>query len=99
MEQDQLRYYSYSDGSVLGPYLNEQGELNTACASLSSRSETLSAAELALRTLDAYARTDTAFYALDDLSWVSTRDGEIHYHGDGFQRAVPADNALPTLGS
>lgn len=88
MEQDQLRYYGYSDGSVLGPYLNEQGALNAACASLTTRSETLSVAQLALRTLDAYAGTDTAFYALDDLSWVSTQDGQIHYHGEGFRPAA-----------
>ena len=85
LEGDQVNYYTYSDGTVAGPYLNRAGELFAACPSLSTYSASLTTAQLAIRTLEAYAGEDSSFPSLEDLDWVSVSGGEIHSHGDAFR--------------
>ncbi|MGM9605527.1 MAG: hypothetical protein ACI3XG_10755 [Faecousia sp.] len=87
LDKDSVIYYTYSDGTVLAPYLNEQGRLHTAAASLSTLSKSDSVAALALRTLAAYAGEDSTFSALDEVSWVSGANQQIALHGTDFQFA------------
>lgn len=87
MEMDQVNYYTYEDGSIRAPYINDRGRLNSACASLNTLSRELSAGELAIRTLEAYAGTDPAFPSLEDLSWVSGGNNTATYHGEDFKPA------------
>ena len=47
----------------------------------------LSAAELAIRTLEAYAGTDAAFPSLEEFSWVSGGNHTATYHGEDFNPA------------
>lgn len=84
LDQDGVNYYTYSDGTVAAPYLNHRGRLHAACASLNTLSTEHAAGELALLTLAAYAGEDSSFPTLEDVSWVSGEDGQIHFHGDGF---------------
>lgn len=86
LEQDSVNYFTCSDGTILAPYLNDQGQLHAAAASLSTFDQGTAAA-LALRTLAAYAGEDDTFAALDDLSWVSGANGQITLHGQAFQLA------------
>lgn len=88
-ESDQLRYYTYADGTVVGPYLDGEGRFHTASASLSAMSRQVGAAELALRAYAAFTGSDPAFPALEECSWVSVRQGEITLHGDDFQLVQP----------
>ncbi len=85
LEKDQMNYYTYSDGTVRGPYLNEAGLPRAASTSLSVGAEQGKAAELALRTLAAYAGEDPTFAVLSDLSWVSAQNGEVSTNGALFQ--------------
>ena len=87
LDKDSAIYYTYSDGTVLAPYLNDQGRLQAAVASLSTLSGEDSVAALALRTLAAYAGEDGTFPALDDLSWVSGANQQITLHGPAFRLA------------
>lgn len=87
LEKDAVNYYSYSDGSICAPYLNDRGLLRTACASLNTFSGELSTAQLALRTLAAYAGEDEGFSSLEDLSWVAGSNQQILLHGDAFRLA------------
>lgn len=87
LEQDGVNYYTYSDGTVLAPYLNDRGLLHCAAASLNTFSENLTTAELALRTLEAFAGEDDSFPTLDDLSWVAGKDQQVIFHGDAFALA------------
>lgn len=87
LEKDAAIYYTYSDGSIRAPYLNDQGLLSTACASLNSFSGELSTAELALRALAAYAGEDEGFSGLEDLSWVAGSNQQILLHGEAFRPA------------
>ncbi len=85
LEKDQMNYYTYSDGTVRGPYLNEAGLPHAVSTSLSVGAEQGKAGELALRTLAAYAGEDQTFAALSDLSWVSAQNGEVSTNGTLFQ--------------
>lgn len=87
LDKDSVNYYTYSDGTVRSPYLNEQGLPHCAAASLNTFSSTLSAGELALRTLAAYAGEDPEFMSLEDLSWVAGENQQIVLHGEGFTLA------------
>ncbi len=84
LEGDVVNYFTYSDGTVRAPYLNDRGELHCAAASLNTFSPTLSAGALALRTLAAYAGEDPAFPELEDLSWAAGENQQIILHGDAF---------------
>ncbi len=84
LEGDVVNYFTYSDGTVRAPYLNDRGELHCAAASLNTFSSTLSAGALALRTLAAYAGEDPAFPGLEDLSWAAGENQQIILHGDAF---------------
>ena len=87
LDKDSVNYYTYSDGTVLAPYLNDRGELHCAAASLNTFSAALTVGELALRTLTAYAGDDPDFGSLEDLSWVAGQDQQIILHGDEFTLA------------
>ena len=87
LDKDAVIYYTYSDGTILAPYLNDQGRLHAACASLSTLSQEESVAALALRTLAAYAGEDDTFPTLEDLSWVSGANQQITLHGTAFRLA------------
>jgi len=89
LERDQLNYYTYADGAVRGPYLNEAGLSHAASTSLTVGAEQGRAAELALRTLAAYAGEDSTFAALSDLSWVSAQNGDVKTNGNLFQVEYP----------
>ena len=78
---DQLNYYVYSDGTVVVPYLNAYGLAHAEVSFLACLSAGESAANLAIRALDAYTGGDRTFAALDDLSWVSVDRGEVTLHG------------------
>ncbi len=91
LEKDQMNYYTYSDGTVRGPYLNEAGLPRAASASLSVGAEQGKVAGLALRTLAAYAGEDPTFAALSDLSWVSAQNGEVKTNGALFQVEKPTE--------
>lgn len=84
LEGDAGNYFTYSDGTVRAPYLNDRGELHCAAASLNTFSPTLGAGALALRTLAAYAGEDPAFAGLEDLSWAAGENQQIILHGDAF---------------
>lgn len=84
LEGDVVNYFTYSDGTVRAPYLNDRGELHCAAASLNTFSPTLSAGVLALRTLAAYAGEDSTFADLEDLSWAAGENQQIILHGDAF---------------
>ena len=87
LDMDSANYYCYADGTVAGPYLNEQGELHSACASLYTLSRELTTAQLAIRTLAAYAREDTGFPDPEDLSGARGDNGQVTYHGTDFRPA------------
>ena len=87
LDKDAVNYYRYADGTVLGPYLNEQGLLHAACASLYTLSRELTTAQLAIRTLEAYAQEDASFPSLEEISWVSGENGQATYHGTDFRPA------------
>ena len=87
LEKDAAIYYTYSDGSICAPYLNDQGLLSAVCASLNTFSGELSTAELALRTLAAFAGEDEGFSSLEDLSWVAGSNQQILLHGEAFRPA------------
>lgn len=87
LDMDQVNYYTYADGSVRAPYFGDDGLLHTACPSLNTLSRELSAAELAIRTLEAYAGTDAAFPSLEEFSWVSGGNDTATYHGEDFKPA------------
>lgn len=89
LEKDQMNYYTYADGTVRGPYLNEAGLPQAASTSLSVGAEQGRVAELALRTLAAYTGEDSTFAALSDLSWVSAHNGEVSTNGALFQVEKP----------
>lgn len=82
--QDEGNYFTYSDGTVVPPYLNHRGRLHAACASLNTFSSSHSAGALALLTLAAYAGEDSGFPTLEAVSWVSGENGQIHFHGEDF---------------
>ena len=85
-ESDTVNYYTYSDGTVIGPFLNADGISHTAAPSLAALSPSGSAANLALRMLPAFAGEDDSFAALSDLSWVSSKNGVLKINGDGFTK-------------
>lgn len=85
-EGDTVNYYTYSDGTVITPFLNAEGISHTAAPSLSALSPSGSAASLALRMLPAFAGEDDSFAALNDLSWVSSKNGVLKINGDGFTK-------------
>lgn len=87
LDKDSVNYYTYADGTVLSPYLNDSGLLHAACASLNTLSRELTTAQLAIRTLEAYAGPDAAFPGLEDVSWVSGDAGQVTYHGTDFRSA------------
>lgn len=87
LDKDSVNYYTYSDGTIRSPYLNEQGLSHCAAASLNTYSPTLSAGLLALRTLAAYAGADPDFNSLEDLSWVAGENQQIILHGEEFTLA------------
>lgn len=89
LEKDQMNYYTYADGTVRGPYLNEAGLPHAASTSLAVGAEQGKVAVLALRTLAAYAGEDPTFSALSDLSWVSAQNGEVSTNGTLFQVEKP----------
>lgn len=85
-EGDTVNFYTYADGTVITPYLNERGISHAAAPSLSALSPSGTAANLALRMLPAFAGEDSSFAALSDLSWVSSRNGVLQIGGDGFTK-------------
>ena len=87
LDMDAVNYYRYADGTLRGPYLNEQGLLHAACASLYTLSRELTTAQLAIRTLEAYAQEDASFPSLEEISWVSGENGQAAYHGTDFRPA------------
>ena len=87
LEKDAVNYYSYSDGSIRTPYLNDRGLQRAACASLNTFSGELSTAQLALRTLAAYAGEEVGFPSLEELSWVAGSSQQILLHGEAFRPA------------
>ena len=87
LDMDQVLYYTYADGAVRAPYFGEDGLLQTACPSLNTLSREPNVAELAIRTLEAYAGTDPKFPSLEDLSWVSGGNHTATYHGEDFKPA------------
>ncbi len=85
-DYDDTRFYVYADGAIETPFLGTDGLSAPACASLTTLSADGAVAPLAIRTLEAFCSGEDAnFDSLNDLSWASTRDGEITLHGDGFR--------------
>ena len=87
LEKDAAIYYTYSDGTRCTPYLNDRGLSGAACASLNTFSDELTTAQLALRTLAAYAGEDSTFPSLEDLSWIAGSNQQILLHGPAFRLA------------
>ena len=87
LELDQVNYYSYADGAVRAPYIGSDGLLHAACPSLNTLARELSAAELAIPTLEAYAGADPDFPSLEKFSWVSGSNQKASYHGTDFYPA------------
>lgn len=78
---DRLNYYVYADGTVVPPYLASDGMAHAEASFLAALSTEESAASLALRTLNAITGNDPMFPQLEELSWVSVRNGEAALHG------------------
>lgn len=85
-ESDMVNYYTYSDGTVICPYLNEDGISHASAGMLAGLSPSGTAASLALRLLPVFTGEAGGEKALDDLSWVMSRDGVVQIHGTGFVR-------------
>ena len=85
-ESDMVNYYTYSDGTVICPYLNENGISHASAGMLAGLSPSGTAASLALRLLPVFTGEAGGEKALDDLSWVMSRDGVVQIHGTGFVR-------------
>ena len=85
-ESDTVNYYTYSDGTVICPYLNEDGISHASAGMLAGLSPSGTAASLALRLLPVFTGAAGGEKALDDLSWVMSRNGVLQIHGTGFVR-------------
>lgn len=83
-QEDTVNYYTYSDGTVVTPFLNEAGISHTVAPSLAALSPSGTVTALALRLLPAFAGEDASFAALSDLSWVSSENGQVRTNGTGF---------------
>lgn len=83
--QEQTRFYTYADGTVVAPYLSASGLPSAAAPNLVTLSHENSVATLALRTIQAYTEADPSFPTLTSNSWASVQNGEIITHGTDSQ--------------
>ena len=85
-QDEAVNYFTYSDGTVVPPYLAENALSHTAASNLSTISKEGTVTALALKTLSAFTGDDAAFPALAGISWASAQGGQIRISGGDFTR-------------
>lgn len=83
-KETDTEFYTYSDGTVVTGYLTPEGRSHAAASALAALSADENALELTTRVLSAFSGEDASFAALSDLSWVSSRNGQITSNGTDF---------------
>lgn len=84
LERERYSYYTYADGAVRSLFLTPEGSNRTAGSSLVVYSGQGSAAQLALRAVEAFTHDAWPSDALRDASWLLVHDRQVDSYGTGL---------------
>lgn len=84
-EQEAEYYFTYSDGTVIAPYIGTDALPHSAAAGLIAGTKEGSAAELAIAAYSAFASNSIEENLPGEISYITIQNGQYSIHGDLFQ--------------
>lgn len=84
-EQEADNYFTYSDGTVIAPYIGADAMPHSAASGLIAGAREGSAADLAIAAYSAFTSDSIAENLPGNVSFVIIQNGQYEIHGDLFQ--------------